>query len=69
LTNRVAVLTGHLAEQRQEALHPAIYGALVDQDAALLQPFTDFGVTEAVAYIPANGQDDDVVGERATRER
>src|SRR6266536_1427789 len=68
-TYRLAVLAGDLAEEWQEPLHPAIDGALINQDAALGQPFTDFCVTEAVAYIPADGERDDVVGERATRER
>jgi hypothetical protein len=66
--NRLAVLAGSLAEQRQIALHPAIDRALIDEDAALHQPFTDFGVAEAVTHVPADGEGDDVVRERATRE-
>jgi hypothetical protein len=68
-THRRSILASYLAEQRQIALHPAVNGALIDQDAALGQPFTDFGVTEALAQIPADGQGDDVVREGATRER
>jgi hypothetical protein len=41
----------------------------MDEDAALRQPFTDFGIAEAVTYIPADGQSDDVVWEPATGER
>jgi hypothetical protein len=64
----LAVLAGYLPEQRQIALHPAIDSALIDEDAALRQPFTDFGVAEAITHVPADGQGDDVVWKRATRE-
>jgi hypothetical protein len=63
------MLSGHLAKQWKEALHPAVDGALIDQEAALGQPFTDFGVTEAVAHVPADRNGDDVIREGATRER
>src|SRR6266536_5379523 len=68
-TQRRAVLARHLAEQREEALYPAVDGALVDQDAALGQPFSDFGVTEAVAHVPTDSQDDNLVRKGATRKR
>ena len=69
LTDRRSKPASCLAKQRQIALHPAIDGALIDQDAAFGQPFADFRVTEAVAHIPADGQGDDVVGKGAARER
>ena len=40
----------------------AVDGALVDQDAALGQPLTDFCVTEAVAHVPADSEVDYVPG-------
>src|SRR5438552_4068268 len=64
-TYGVAVLASHLAERRQKALHPAIDRALIDQDSALGQPFTDFGVAEAITHIPADGQGNDVVRKAA----
>src|SRR5215468_7043441 len=68
-TDRVAVFSRRLAKQRKEALHPAIDGALIDQDAALGQPLADLGVAQPVAHIRAHGQGDDVVWEAAARER
>ena len=68
-TYGVAVLASHLAERRQKALHPAIDRALIDQDSVLGQPVTDFGVAEAIAHIPADGQGNDVVQKAAARER
>jgi hypothetical protein len=62
-------LASCLVGQRQIALHPAIDGALIYQDAAFGQPFADFRVTEAVAHIPANGEGNNVVWRGAARER
>ena len=47
-------------------MHPTIDGALIDQAATFGQPFTDLGVTETVAYIPADSKSNDVVWEGAT---
>lgn len=68
-THRLAIAARCIAEQWQEALHPAIDRALVDEDAALRQPFADFGIAQAVADIPANREGDDVVWKRAAGER
>jgi hypothetical protein len=63
--NPVAVIACYLVEQRQVVLHPAVDGALIDQDAAFGQQFTDLDVAESVA----RGQGDDVVWKPATGER
>jgi hypothetical protein len=52
----LAVLACHVTEQRQIALHPAIDGALVDQDGAFGQLLTELGVAQAVAHVPAHGE-------------
>jgi hypothetical protein len=51
-TNRLTRPASRVLEERQEALHPAVDGALIDEDAAFGQPFTDFGVTKAVPRGP-----------------
>jgi hypothetical protein len=60
-THGRSILASYLAEERQIALHPAIDGALISEDAALGRPFTDFSVTEAIAHVPADGRGNDVV--------
>ena len=60
-THGMAVPSSNLAEHWQEALHPALDSALVDQEATLGQPFAHLRVTEAIAHVPADGQGDDLV--------
>src|SRR5207244_5006555 len=43
--------------------------ALVDQDATSGPPRAHLRITQSVADVPANGQDDDVVGVDAARKR
>jgi hypothetical protein len=38
--------------------------AFIDQDAMFCQPLADLRAAQSVADVPANGQDDDVIGER-----
>jgi hypothetical protein len=55
--------TGSFAEQREEALDPAIDGAAVHDEASLGKPLDDVGVAQSVANLPAHSQSDGIIGE------
>ncbi len=54
---------GGFLQQREEALHPAINGAAIDDEAAFSEPFHDIRIAQAVPHVPADGQRDHIVGE------
>ncbi len=54
----MAAWPGGVDEERGEALHPPLDGHVIDIDAALGVKFFDVAVGQAVAEIPAHGQQD-----------
>jgi hypothetical protein len=56
-----------VGEQRGEPPDPPVDGHVVDLDTTLLQKFTNIALRQAVAQIPADGDDDHLARERNRR--
>ncbi len=58
VTDAVTTRPRRVDEQRCEALHPPVDGDVIDLDAAFGEEFLDVAVRQAVAEVPAHGQQD-----------
>ncbi len=58
VTHHMTTRAGGVDEHRGEALHPPVDGDMVDVDAAFGEEFFHIAVGQAVAEVPAHGQQD-----------
>ena len=69
VADTVTARASSVDDERGEALHPPVDGDVIDVDAALSQEFLDVSVGQAVAEIPADGEQDHLAREPEPSER
>jgi hypothetical protein len=69
ITNTVPARPSRVDDQRGEALHPPINRHVINVDTAFREQFFDVTVRQAVAEVPADGQQDEVRREPKSSER